>query len=89
MAHSVQKVVERCEHAQGGEDGDGEGKGHLGKSHQWDKIMMGGESVLKRTEFISPFELRLKSVVVALILCCTRARFVCQKLLVDCYISRG
>ena len=32
MAHSVQKVVERCEHAQGGEDGDGEGKGHLGKS---------------------------------------------------------
>ena len=33
MAHSVQKVVERCEHAQGGEDGDGEGKGHLGKSH--------------------------------------------------------
>merc|ERR1719323_1066330 len=33
MAHSVQKVVERCEHAQGGEDGDGEGKGHLDLSH--------------------------------------------------------
>ena len=34
MAHSVQKVVERCEHAQGGEDGEGEGKGQLGKPHR-------------------------------------------------------
>ena len=32
MAHSVQKVVERCEQASGGEDGEGEGKGQLGKS---------------------------------------------------------
>ena len=35
MAHSVQKVIVRCEDANGGEEGEGAGKGQLGKSHNF------------------------------------------------------